>query len=560
MARTRRKKDPAEKETDEILDELESRIVEIYSQAQKDLQEKFERHVEKFAEKDELMRQKVKDGKMKEEEYLNWRKGQFFIENRLDQLIKELGEDLVNANQIATSISNGYMPDAYALNFNYETYDIEQNTQVDTSFTLYSRESVERLVKEKEITLPKRKVDVPKDQKWNVQHLNNEITQGILQGKSIPDISKSLRNVTDMNRKASIRNARTMMTGAQNGGRMDAYARADSLGIKIQKEWMATLDSRTRDSHQEMDGKRVDWKKPFENGLMYPGDPSGDPSEVYNCRCTMVPFYPDYADITDKRITYKEWASNKQDEQNQQNEKKAFDRSKIQHSDGATRLINTFENSNVEYKEVNLWDQQPSEEEIIERLAGGDLTKGSCMSLACAYAGNKNGLDVIDFRGGSSCNIMSLAHYNLLNMDIFRSNSSVVTGNSVKPAKSLLKQVQKGKEYIFITGRHAAVVRLNDENNLQYLELQSASNNGWKNFEYDYIMYKGYAGWERPAHHTISDTLNRRFGCAGASASYGMSSLTDISGLKDYDEFREILGYVNTDPDKQKKGQGGSAK
>lgn len=323
-----RNKDFAEKETDAILDELEGRIVDIYSQAYKELREKFEKHTEKFAEKDAVMQQKLQSGKINEKDYLNWRQGQLFIENRLDQLVKELGSDLVNANKIATSVSNGYMPEAYALNFNYETYDIEQNTQIDTSFTLYSRESVEQLVKQKEITLPKRKVDVPKDQRWNVQHLNNEITQGILQGKSIPEISKSLRNVTDMNRKASVRNARTMMTGAQNSGRMDAYARADSLGIKIEKEWMATLDNRTRDSHQEMDGKRVDWKKPFENGLMYPGDPSGDPAEVYNCRCTMVPFYPDYADITEKRITYSEWIKSRDNA----DENNAFDYSNNQGS------------------------------------------------------------------------------------------------------------------------------------------------------------------------------------------------------------------------------------
>jgi uncharacterized protein with gpF-like domain len=51
---------------------------------------------------------------------------------------------------------------------------------------------------------------------------------------------------------------------------------------------MATLDSRTRDSHRLMDGETVGVNEEFSNGLMYPGDPSGDPSEVYNCRCTVV--------------------------------------------------------------------------------------------------------------------------------------------------------------------------------------------------------------------------------------------------------------------------------
>lgn len=309
-----RNKDFAEKKTDELLDELEKKIVKIYSQASKEIREKFEKHTESFAKKDEEMIKKWKDGKIGEDDYLKWRQGQLFIEKRFAQMYEELSNDLVNADQIAMSIANGYMPEAYALNFNYETYEMEQQTQLNTSFTLYSRESVERLNQGNRKLLPKRKVDVPKDKKWNMQHLKNEITQGILQGKSIPNISKSLQKVTDMDRRASIRNARTMMTGAQNGGRLDAMKRASDLGIKVQKEWMATLDSRTRDSHQEMDGQRVGITRYFTNGLQYPGDPNGAPEEVYNCRCTMVSFYPEYAESIEKRITYKEWAESRRGE------------------------------------------------------------------------------------------------------------------------------------------------------------------------------------------------------------------------------------------------------
>ena len=44
---------------------------------------------------------------------------------------------------------------------------------------------------------------------------------------------------------------------------------------------------------------------------------------------------------------------------------------------------------------------------IIEKLGGGDKTNGSCASVAFAYVGNKNGLDVTDFRGGGSQMIFS---------------------------------------------------------------------------------------------------------------------------------------------------------
>ena len=71
---------------------------------------------------------------------------------------------------------------------------------------------------------------------------------------------------------------------------MDSYQRATESGIIIKREWIATSDSRTRDWHAELDGQLADVDEPFENSIgliMYPGDPSADGANVYNCRCTL---------------------------------------------------------------------------------------------------------------------------------------------------------------------------------------------------------------------------------------------------------------------------------
>lgn len=303
-----RVKDLGEKETDKLLDELEKKIAKEYSTALKEVQSKYEKFAEKFADQEAKQKKLLDDGKITADDFKKWKQTKLQASKQYQDLINTLSSDLAKVDQKAMSIANGYMPEAYALNFNYSTYEIETNTSANTSFNLYSRETVERLIKQDEITLPKRKVDIPLDQQWNKQHLNSAITQGILQGKSIPNVAKNLQQVTDMGRRAAVRNARTMMTGAQNSGRIDAYERASDLGIKIQKEWMATLDTRTRDSHAEMDGERVDWDDKFSNGLEYPGDPSGPPEEVYNCRCTLVPYYPEHKDAIGSRLTYNEWA------------------------------------------------------------------------------------------------------------------------------------------------------------------------------------------------------------------------------------------------------------
>ena len=58
----------------------------------------------------------------------------------------------------------------------------------------------------------------------------------------------------------------------------------------IEKEWLATQDARTRDSHARMDGERVLNDEQYSNGLNYPGDPNGDPAEIINCRCSETEF------------------------------------------------------------------------------------------------------------------------------------------------------------------------------------------------------------------------------------------------------------------------------
>lgn len=65
-------------------------------------------------------------------------------------------------------------------------------------------------------------------------------------------------------------------------------------------------------------------------------------------------------------------------------------------------MVDALEKANVEYRPIQLAEQGRTEQDIINRLSGGDMTKGSCSSLALAYAGNKAGYDVLDFRDGDS--------------------------------------------------------------------------------------------------------------------------------------------------------------
>lgn len=157
----------------------------------------------------------------------------------------------------------------------------------EITFNILNPETVRKLEREGNITLPKKKVDVPKDMRWNTKQMASKLYQGILGGDSIPKIAKSLMDVIGNNKASAVRNARTMVTGAENAGRLDSYNDLAEQGVVQKKEWIATPDDRTRESHIAVDGEERDINDPFSNGLMYPGDPAGDPAEVWNCRCSM---------------------------------------------------------------------------------------------------------------------------------------------------------------------------------------------------------------------------------------------------------------------------------
>lgn len=176
----------------------------------------------------------------------------------------------------------------YAENHNYGTYEAETGSGMDTTYTLYDKDTVARLLKGNPDLLPAPSVKISKDERWNRQHIQSAVLSGILQGESMKGIADRFQQVVGMDERAAMRNARTAVTGAENAGRIDSYLRAQSLGIRMKQVWMSTLDGRTRDSHAMMDGEKVDVGETFSNGCRYPGDPEGAPAEIYNCRCTLV--------------------------------------------------------------------------------------------------------------------------------------------------------------------------------------------------------------------------------------------------------------------------------
>lgn len=321
--------DLGHKLTDKELAKLERRIATLYREAGEELQATIDAYFEQFKKRDEEMKAligTVQNGKeWTEADYKQWRLNQIGRGERYQAMRDKVAQRATDANAVAVSYTNDATPGIYSLNRNYAAYTIERVTG-NIGFDLWDEQTVKRLMVEQPDLMPyypkdralKRGIDLA----YGKKQITASVTSSILQGKSIKHMADDLqKRITTMSRDSAIRTARTAVTGAQNAGRMDSYAAAEKMGIKLKKEWLATLDARTRHSHAMLDGEQVAQDKKFSNGCRFPGDPQGPPWEIYNCRCTLIAAV-DGADTSDglrrtrdgliSDMTYAQWEASKQ--------------------------------------------------------------------------------------------------------------------------------------------------------------------------------------------------------------------------------------------------------
>lgn len=321
--------DLGHKLTDKELAKLERRIATLYREAGEELQATIDAYFEQFKKRDEEMKAligTVQNGKeWTEADYKQWRLNQIGRGERYQAMCDKVAHRVTDANAVAVSYTNDATPGIYSLNRNFAAYTIESVTG-NVGFDLWDEQTVKRLIVEQPGLMPyypkeralKRGIDLA----YGKKQITASVTSSILQGKSIKGMADDLQlRITTMGRSSAIRTARTAVTGAQNAGRMDSYAAAEKMGIKLKKEWLATLDARTRHSHAMLDGEQVAQDKKFSNGCRFPGDPQGPPWEIYNCRCTLIAAV-DGVDTSDglrrtrdgliSDVTYAQWEASKQ--------------------------------------------------------------------------------------------------------------------------------------------------------------------------------------------------------------------------------------------------------
>ena len=383
-----------------------------------------------------------------------------------------------------------------------------------------------------------------------VNTLHTGLTQSLIRGGNLNDVVNDISQFVSSKIKNKKYVASRLVTteSAAYASKAQEQAYKD---LSVDKyEILATLDLHTSDICQDLDGKIFD-RKDYQVGVTAP------PFHPH-CRTVTVPWFPDDVDTGERaargkdgkvgyvpqNMTYKEWYNKYVEQKFEEN---GIIEKRKELSEEFKEIESKLKTKNIVYQKVSNLNGKISDKDIIERIAGGDLTKGSCSSLAFTYIGNKNGLDVLDFRDGESRMFFSLFS-NIIKI----SKLPNIKGEIIEVAKEIfettkiIKNLEYNKEYYLAVGKHAAIIR-NKESGAEYLELQSSVENGWKKFK--------------------NDTLARRFGCRKTVRKERVFGeiktittkvcLMEVDSFKGNNDFKELLGYINTAKDKQRKGVNG---
>ncbi len=210
-------------------------------------------------------------------------RAEMFKYNRYNELLTKIEEDLQLLKHFDPTIFDEYIFKNYAESYYYTGYVLETEYQQKLNYSMLNRNKIKT-----SISNPLAQVSLENNSNVIAGQLKQAITQSIIKGEGINKAGERLKKTLGTNANNVYRIYQTETTRISGKANLDSMIHSKNMGLELQKKWVSTLDGKTRSSHQHLDGQVQDLDKPFSNGLMYPGDPSGNAEDVVNCRCTII--------------------------------------------------------------------------------------------------------------------------------------------------------------------------------------------------------------------------------------------------------------------------------
>ena len=183
-----------------------------------------------------------------------------------------------------------YKEDQLVKGYNGSFYDMEGQAGGELDFPMVNKEFIEASVKAP-VAGKRLSERLYRNRERMAKQAQTAVTSGIIQGHSYKKIARQIAGVGEADYRKALRIARTEAGRMHSIGKAKAMSEAKEMGIDVMKQWVSSLDRRTRHTHQFLDGQIVAVDDSFKNSSgMEAKMPCmfGQPSEDCNCRCTAV--------------------------------------------------------------------------------------------------------------------------------------------------------------------------------------------------------------------------------------------------------------------------------
>lgn len=295
-------------------EKLDAALRTIYEGANTALTKRLAKHLAPHKDFIEEIIDEVKRGALDGSEAVEMILEKCFTGKKWNKEKQALADILYEADTEATEYANERSKEIYVQSRNYTRYDTEMHYKrkiFDDVLTVIAIQNA----------LPKdRKVKKRADDMWNRRRIQNAVTretkhvitrQRVKTTKEV--VKRVARSISHGNFSLTKQSLDRYLWGISDEGQWEQMLETrDRLGINIQKQWEATLDGHTRDTHRVLDQQIQDLEVPYEvEGrpskkkptqtylIMFPRDPSAAPEMICNCRCRQKYFYPDFADLSE---------------------------------------------------------------------------------------------------------------------------------------------------------------------------------------------------------------------------------------------------------------------
>jgi len=207
---------------------------------------------------------------------------------RASGTVRNISKEIVNrgAMRFGEEIRKSSL-EAYKINLDYGRYSIDRQAGVFLPWPMLDDEQIRVIIFDEMPSFSKIAYTRLGQDRDTVKRLQSELVQAMLLGEGRPGIEKRIAKVVNMKANQAKRVAQTEIVRLQSQARFAAGFDAIEMGIDLDKQWISRMDAKVRMDHVGVTGEIVDYKKPFSNGLMFPGDPDGAAAQVINCRCVL---------------------------------------------------------------------------------------------------------------------------------------------------------------------------------------------------------------------------------------------------------------------------------